>query len=137
MLAFTRDKGRTVLLSSHLLDDVERLADRLAILDRGVLRVHARVDTFCERVGCWVLRFVGSPPNAPAVRGLVHSRVVENELHVTIANPDDQTESSLAELGAVSVARVPLSMENAILAFLRERGQTGSLLEAVSVGGAT
>ena len=36
-------EGRTVLLSSHLLDEVERVCDRVAILDRGRLVREGRV----------------------------------------------------------------------------------------------
>ena len=32
------DQGRTVIFSSHLLDEVERVSDHLAMLHRGALR---------------------------------------------------------------------------------------------------
>ena len=35
VLEVVRDPGRTVIISSHLLHDVERIADRLLVLDRG------------------------------------------------------------------------------------------------------
>ena len=38
------DEGRTVLFSSHLLDEVERVSDHLAMLHRGVLRFCAPLD---------------------------------------------------------------------------------------------
>ena len=39
MILVTRGEGRTIFLSSHVLDDVERVADHVAILDRSVLRM--------------------------------------------------------------------------------------------------
>jgi ABC-2 type transport system ATP-binding protein len=39
-----RDRGKTVLLCSHLLADVEDVCDRIAILSQGVLRECGRVD---------------------------------------------------------------------------------------------
>jgi ABC-2 type transport system ATP-binding protein len=45
LLRAWRDAGTTIILSSHLLDQVERLADRMAIVDGGKL---AAVGTLAE-----------------------------------------------------------------------------------------
>jgi ABC-2 type transport system ATP-binding protein len=44
-----RERGRTVFLSSHVLDEVERTADRVGFLDGGFLRLVAPVQTLRER----------------------------------------------------------------------------------------
>jgi len=46
----TRSQGRTVFFSSHLMADVERVADHAAILHEGVLRVACPLETFRSRV---------------------------------------------------------------------------------------
>lgn len=38
LLGLNRKKGLTVVISTHILDDVERLCNRIAILDRGKVR---------------------------------------------------------------------------------------------------
>jgi ABC-2 type transport system ATP-binding protein len=38
LLALNREKGTTIILSTHILDDVERLCSRIAILDKGTVR---------------------------------------------------------------------------------------------------
>src|SRR5258708_7279369 len=50
MILVTRDAGHTIFFSSHVLDDVERVADHVAILDQSVLRVSSSVETFRSRV---------------------------------------------------------------------------------------
>jgi ABC-2 type transport system ATP-binding protein len=62
LLRETRDEGRTVFLSSHVLPEVERITDRAAIIREGRLMVVAEIDelkrqaqrrvelTFTERV---------------------------------------------------------------------------------------
>jgi ABC-2 type transport system ATP-binding protein len=40
-----RDEGKTVFVSSHELSDVERICDRVAILDRGKVKAQGRLDT--------------------------------------------------------------------------------------------
>jgi len=38
LLALNRERGVTIILSTHILDDVERLCNRIAILDKGKVR---------------------------------------------------------------------------------------------------
>src|SRR5262249_5304322 len=68
MLYFTRSRTRTIFFSSHLLDDVERVADHVAVLDYSVLRTACSVETFRDRVRRFGLRFGGMPPrDLPAI----------------------------------------------------------------------
>lgn len=132
LLAITAKQDRTILFSSHLLDDVERIADHIAVMDHSVLRVHAPVDEFRERVARWVLTFAGTPPIPPQVRGLIQSRVIDNELHLTIANPDEATEAALQDTGALQVTRAPLSLDQALIDILSDHGRPSSLCETMS-----
>jgi ABC-2 type transport system ATP-binding protein len=132
MLAVTADKDRTILFSSHLLDDVERVADHVAILDRSVLRVHCPVDDFRERLGRWVLTFADRPLVLPEIRGLVRTSTVDQALHVTIANPDEKTEAELQSTGAATISRVALSLDQAVIDYLSDRRRQTSLLTSVA-----
>ena len=63
------DEGRTVLFSSHLLDEVERVSDHLALLHRGSLRLCAPLDDIKARHRRVVLRFdvaQAAPPDVPS-----------------------------------------------------------------------
>ena len=68
------DEGRTVLFSSHLLQEVEQVADHVTMIDQGRIVVSARLDEIREshRVGDRVLSLdeifvarVGTPLRAP------------------------------------------------------------------------
>jgi ABC-2 type transport system ATP-binding protein len=50
LIQIIQRRGRTILFSSHILGDVERVADRIGILDDGVLRVDCPTDHFKESV---------------------------------------------------------------------------------------
>ena len=137
MVFVTRGEDRTILFSSHVLSDIERVADRVAILDRGTLRACCTVDTFRQRLGQWVLRYDRPPteqPDLSEITGLVHAAAVDNEWRVIVANPNDQTEALLSRLGATSLETAPLNLEDAVIHYLGERGRRGLLL---SNGGAT
>jgi ABC-2 type transport system ATP-binding protein len=51
-----RAQGRTVLFSSHLLAQVERVCDRVIMLDRGRLVVEGRLEELARRSGWAALR---------------------------------------------------------------------------------
>ena len=62
------EEGRTVIFSSHLLDEVERVSDHLALLNRGALRLCAPLEDVKARHRRISLRFdtpQAQPPNVP------------------------------------------------------------------------
>lgn len=62
------DEGRTVMFSSHLLHEVERVADRVALIDRGRVVFSGGLDHIKESHHRLTLRFprpVSSPPPLP------------------------------------------------------------------------
>ena len=92
MIYFTRSRERTIFFSTHLLDDVERVADHVAILDYSILRAFASVDTFRDRVRSLVVRFPAEPPRKlPAIPGLLRATRTENELSLIVANLNGRT----------------------------------------------
>jgi ABC-2 type transport system ATP-binding protein len=123
MLAVTRASDRTIFFSSHLLDDVERVADYVAFLDRSVLRACCSVDAFRSSVAQFLLRFApgAAPASLPVIRGLLNVRRGDAELRLTIALPDDATEAALDSLGASSIEQVPLGFAEASIGYLGDR----------------
>jgi ABC-2 type transport system ATP-binding protein len=146
MIYFTRSRERTIFFSSHLLDDVERVADHVAVLDHSALRACCSVDTFRDRVRQFVVRF---PPARnplpslehssvagalPAIPGLLRVTRAENELALIVANPNDQTERYLHSLGALAVDEQPISLEDALIAYVGRHGNKGFFLNTPGGG---
>src|SRR4029077_10374437 len=71
MVHATRKSDRTIIFSSHLLADIERMADHIAVLDYSVLRAQCSLDTFRSCVQQFLLSFAGQAPAAPAIRGMI------------------------------------------------------------------
>ena len=65
------DQGRTVFFSSHLLDEVERVSDHLAMLHRGTLRFCAPMDDIRMRHRRVVLHFERPQAAPPNVSGAI------------------------------------------------------------------
>jgi len=123
MLYVTRQADRTIFFSSHLLSDVERVADRIAVLDGCVLRADCTVDTFRQSLKHFVLKFRETPPSMPEIPGLLQSFRTDRELAVTVANPAADLESRLAELRPESMEPVEMTLEDAFINYVGERGE--------------
>ncbi len=123
MLYVTRQPNRTILFSSHLLSDVERVADRIAVLDDGVLRADCTVETFRQRVRHFVLKFRDTPPPTPALPGLLESFRTDRELLLTLANVTSETEARIAALNPESIEPVEMTLEDAFVSYVGERGE--------------
>jgi ABC-2 type transport system ATP-binding protein len=135
MIYFTRNRERTIFFSTHLLDDVERVADYVAVLDYSVLRVCCSADTFRDRVRRLVARFPGEPPRKlPEIPGLLRATRSENELSLIIANPNGRTERDLETLGALAVDEQPISLEDALIAHVGRQGDKGFFLNTTGGG---
>jgi ABC-2 type transport system ATP-binding protein len=123
MLYVTRRPDRTILFSSHLLSDVERVADRIVVLDGGVLRADCTVEFFRERLRHYVLKFRETPPPAPAMPGLLESFRTDHELALTFANAGATTEADLARLEPESLDQVDMTLEDAFISYVGEHGE--------------
>jgi ABC-2 type transport system ATP-binding protein len=129
MLYVTRNGRQTVFFSSHLLSDVERVADRIAVFDQGRLRANCSLETFRRQVRQVALTFAGAPPALPPqMPGLLQSLRTEHELLLTFANPDTATEQAIDRLGAARREDVPMGLEDAFISYLGERGEKSFFL---------
>lgn len=122
MIDLIAEEGRTVLFSSHILTDVERVADRIAILDRGVLRVNAPLDDVKRRVRRYHALFEGEAPEPPRLPGLLRARRRRNELVLTVVDGEGSVEPMCKGLGARSVEPEPLSLEDLFVDYTADRG---------------
>jgi ABC-2 type transport system ATP-binding protein len=132
MIYVTRGANRTIFFSSHLLDDVERVADHMAILDGSVLRACCPVETFRARVRQFLLRYAGDaapPEKLPALPGLLHVRRSKGELRLSIAAVNEETPQLLRTFGASSVEETPMALDEAMIGYLGDRGERQFFLE--------
>ncbi|MBI1317857.1 MAG: ATP-binding cassette domain-containing protein [Candidatus Hydrogenedens sp.] len=65
-------EGRTVFFSSHLLEEVERVADRVAMLHQGRLVFEGTMEDLHATHHRWMLRFPQAPAGHPNLPGALH-----------------------------------------------------------------
>ena len=116
------DGERTVVISSHMLGDVERVADRVAIMHAGQLILQAPLDELKERSRRLRFSFPAAPPETLALPGLVSLRRGARELLATVVGYDDAaTEGAAAALGATVEAQ-PIGLEELFIDLVGEHG---------------
>lgn len=76
-------EGRTVIYSSHLLDEVEAVADQVAILDRGRIIRHGPTETLREDVQRMILP-LDIVRGRPAPSGLLDARRIGERVEIVI-----------------------------------------------------
>ena len=137
MIYFTRSHERTIFFSSHLLDDVERVADHVAVLDYSVLRSCCSVDAFRDHVRQFSVRLLPSrspltneknKSNLPPIPGLLRAARDQDELILIVANADDHTRRIIDSLGPASVQEQPIGLEDALIAYVGRHGKRSLLL---------
>jgi ABC-2 type transport system ATP-binding protein len=119
LIQIIQRQGRTILFSSHILSDVERVADRVGVLVNGVLRVDCPTDTFREQIRKLVLEFNGLPPESPSIPGLVSCRQVGGGLELVLVGYDDAQREAVESLDPSSITVLDLNLEDAFIEYTR------------------
>jgi len=121
------DDGSTIVYCSHQMDEIERVADNLVILERGSLRYMSGPDDFCGRVQLWVAEFPFKAPEVRGLPGVLQVQQLDGLTHVvTFDQLDaDAFEARLKLLGARRVQVMPLGLDRAVNAFL-SHGHAGA-----------
>ncbi|RYG65107.1 ABC transporter ATP-binding protein [bacterium] len=137
LIYVTRQDNCTILFSSHIMSDIERVADHLCVIDHGTVRANCSVDTFRESIVKMVLRFDGEAPAAPQLPNLLQSTRNQSDLSVVVANYDEAAAAALQKLGARDMVQVPMTLEEASVAYLDESGEKNFFLSRTRSKGGT
>lgn len=119
LIQIIQRRGRTILFSSHILGDVERVADRIGILADGVLRVDCPTDHFKDSIRKLVLEFPGAPPAFPECAGLVNNHRVGRRLEVVLVGYCDAHRRMAESLQPKSLEVIELNLEDAFIEYTR------------------
>jgi len=119
LIQIIQRRGRTILFSSHILGDVERVADRIGILVDGVLRVDCPTDYFKDSIRKLVLELAGTRPPFPECPGLVNSHQVGRRMEVILVGYSDEHRRMAESLQPRSLEVIELNLEDAFIEYTR------------------
>ena len=119
-------EGGAVVYASHLVHDVERVADRVIVLDGGTIRLEGELEALKARIRRARAVFDGDAPSGDAVAGAIETRSEGRVLTVTADARDGELEAALRKLGAREIAIESLPLEEILVALLREGQRKGT-----------
>ena len=90
MIAAMREEGRTVFVNSHLLAEVEQVADRVAILAQGRIIKQGLVEELTRREARYEIKFQGQLP-APLLEWCLQQKMNIEQDRITL-NADGPTQ---------------------------------------------
>jgi len=105
-------KDRTILFCSHILSDVERIADRVGILAAGKLVVDCPMEQLKERVKKLRIIFPESPPANLYLAEIINQQIQGREMTITVANWNRQKQAILETFKPSSCTEIPMSLED-------------------------
>ncbi|QIL21044.1 ATP-binding cassette domain-containing protein [Thermomonas sp. HDW16] len=108
----------TVIYCSHQMEEIERVADNLIILERGQLKHMSAPEDFTARVSHWVADVPFKGPELHTVPGLLEVQRLDGLHHYLVLDQDDGFEQFLRASGARNVQSMPVSLDRAVNAFL-------------------
>ncbi len=110
------EEGRTVFFSSHLLDEVERVADRLAMIVDGEVVLSDKLDLIKERHHRLLVRFEAAQDRAPALAGALSVYGTKHEWTVICDGELEALERVIARANGTVVEQATATLEEIFVA---------------------
>ena len=126
-----RREGRTVFFSSHVLSEVERLCDRVAIIRGGhLMAIHDVGELLARRRRRVTVRWRGSAPDPTTLPGLEDAQVDGNRIIGTLSGEIAGFVRSIASPSLDDLTIEPASLEEAFLEYYASEEPQQSRAEA-------
>jgi ABC-2 type transport system ATP-binding protein len=105
------DEGRTVIFSSHLLDEVERVADRVAMIHSGRIVLTSSLDEVKESHRRLTLRFERTMDRPPDLIGALSTTGAGVEWTYVCNGESGQLRRAAEAIGGTVVGENPLTLD--------------------------
>ena len=110
------DDGRTVLFSSHLLDEVELMSDYVFMIDRGRLVLEGTVDDIRSHHHLLNVRFEAAVPTPPRMTGILSAEGRDRNWSVVYSGRVPQVHESLRHFGGEILSSRHASLQEIFVA---------------------
>ncbi len=108
--------GRTVLFSSHLLGEVEQVADHVSMISHGTVVLSAPLDAIKESHRCLTLRLAEARPRPPEVAGVLRWTGAGREWTAVCRDGPGELQAAAARWGAQIVAERAATLDELFFA---------------------
>lgn len=109
----------TIIYCSHQMEEIERIAENLIIIESGEVKYSASPDDFCEQISYWIFNAEQDKSVFEHIEGVLSVKYIEEQYHVILADQQhDTVKQQLANIGATDIINAPISLDKAINAVL-------------------
>ena len=115
LLEITLDDDRTVILSTHITSDLERVASHIAVLNDGQIRWNDELDELKDRVKRLRIRGTSQLPLNLKVPSSIRINVVGNSATAVVADWNQEIDEQLRDQYSVEVDVEDLNLEDIFL----------------------
>jgi ABC-2 type transport system ATP-binding protein len=120
-----QEEGRTVFFSTHILQELEQVADWVGILDRGRLLSHGQVDALKATVKRYEMTFEGPAPTEVHLEGLLRLNTRGRDLVLTArGNPEKIMRQIHAGYQPIGMESCDLSLDEIFAELVLGQGET-------------
>ncbi len=118
-------EGRTIFFSSHVLSEVERVCDRVAIVREGrLVALEETAGVLARRKRSIMMRFSGPPPRLEKVSGITNVEHGNGCLTCRVEGSVGPFLAAIADAAVVDLTIEPARLEDAFLEFYDEAEAT-------------
>jgi ABC-2 type transport system ATP-binding protein len=118
-----KQRGQALLLSSHILSEVEAVCDRVAVLRQGVLVEHGTLDELRHLHAHTVeATYVGEPPELAGLPGVEDVQIHDGVIRLQVTGSTDPLIKALAAADVPSLQMREPTLEELFHAFYDESG---------------
>lgn len=110
------EEGRTVFFSSHLLDEVERVADHIAMIENGSVMLADKLDTIKDTHHRMVVRFAHEQHTPPVLDGALSISGAKQEWTLICDGQRDRIKAAVTRLDATIVDEATPTLEEIFIA---------------------
>ena len=118
LLFSQEDSATTTIYCSHQLEEIERVADSLIVLEKGELKIHSSPDELVGRVRRWITDFEDGAPALDHIPGCLKMREVDDKTHLWVIDQGNDFSQFLASKNAGESMCCEVGLGESITAFL-------------------
>jgi len=121
------DINTTIIYCSHQMEEIERVAENLIIVEDGSVKYIASPDDFCQRINYWICDIEEDSKFLSSLSCVLSVKLIEGQYHIITADQNsDHFKEYLLTHGATNPMLAPISLEKAISSVLAKNHRTPS-----------
>jgi ABC-2 type transport system ATP-binding protein len=104
----------TIIYCSHQMEEIERIADHVIIIENGRLRHMSEPGELCERVSLWAADLPRQADDTRELPGLLEFQNIDDISHLLMFDAPADFDAQLVRMGARNITHTSVSLARAV-----------------------